>query len=1076
MQANFTKTTLFLWVLLFSLLSNAQEEYTWGNVAIGGGGFVTGIITNPAEQDLIYARTDVGGAYRWDAGNQQWLPLLDRIPEEDRGLYGIESLATDPQAPNRLYLLAGTSYFSNGKSVILKSLDYGATFTEIDITAQFSVHGNGMGRQNGEKLHVDPNNSNILYVGSRNSGLFKSTDAGDTWSHQPGLAVTTTGNENGISFVLLDASSVMAGATQTLYAGISRFGNNFYRSDDAGATWAPVAGAPADLLPQRAKLAGDGNMYITYGDGAGPHAHWSEPEPYLAGAVWKYNTVTGVWTDVSPSNAHPFCGVSIDPSDANRVIVSSTNRWSWQYDIPGGGSAYGDQIFLTTDGGASWTDLVSASGISIDPNGVSWIPGNSIHWAGSIEFDPFNPQKAWVVSGNGIFVNENIAVTPGVWRFEVNGLEETVPQELISIPNGPILSVISDYDGFLHTDVTQYAPIHNPTMGSTTGIAYASLNPDKIVRVGQYMYYSTDRGETWTQTASLEAVSGQVAVSADGTIILHSPQDNSLTYRTDDNGTTWAEVSGLSVTGAKPVADPVNTNNFYAYNPSNGDLLISTDAGATFSVAGNAGSGGGKRMALAPDREGHIWVPLGEGGLARSSNTGTSFTTLGNVTACSAVGFGEKFNETGYPTLFIWGTINGETGIFRSIDEGASWLRINDDAHQYGGPGNGRFIVGDNNVFGRVYMSTVGRGIVYGESDGNVDIIEVTAIDIMPASLMLLEEETAVLTAAVNPGNATIQSVIWTTSDPAVATVDASGAVTGIATGTATITATADDGSGVYAESTVEVQGDSDGDGILDGNDACPDTPSGNTVDVNGCTLFSLPATNFTITNTAETCRDSNNGSITVEARENYTYTAALTGEGISQSLPFTTGTEFNELPAGNYSLCITLAEEAGYEVCYDLIISEPEPLAVFSEVSAKASTVTVSMAGGDYYEITLNDEKFITYNDTVELPLQPGKNTLEVKTGKACQGVYKETLFADHFFHIYPNPVVNNEVYINSGTTEENITVELFSLAGKLLFKTPVQKGNEAARVQLPVLPAGTYVLKISTPSKIITFKILKR
>jgi xyloglucan-specific exo-beta-1,4-glucanase len=53
-------------------------------------------------------------------------------------------------------------------------------------------------------------------------------------------------------------------------------------------------------------------------------------------------------------------------------------------------------------------------------------------------------------------------------------------------------------------------------------------------------------------------------------------------------------------------------------------------------------------------------------------------------------------------------------GLFRSTDEGASWTRINDDAHQYGGPANGNFVISDMNTFGVVYMSTVGRGIVVG--------------------------------------------------------------------------------------------------------------------------------------------------------------------------------------------------------------------------------------------------------------------------------------------------------------------------------------------------------------------------
>jgi hypothetical protein len=65
--------------------------------------------------------------------------------------------------------------------------------------------------------------------------------------------------------------------------------------------------------------------------------------------------------------------------------------------------------------------------------------------------------------------------------------------------------------------------------------------------------------------------------------------------------------------------------------------------------------------------------------------------------------------------VFIWGTVaGGKRGLYRSTDQGANWIRINDDAHQFGGPGNGQFVVGDMNIEGVVYMSTVGRGIVYG--------------------------------------------------------------------------------------------------------------------------------------------------------------------------------------------------------------------------------------------------------------------------------------------------------------------------------------------------------------------------
>ncbi|MCU7550206.1 T9SS type A sorting domain-containing protein [Chitinophagaceae bacterium LB-8] len=89
---------------------------------------------------------------------------------------------------------------------------------------------------------------------------------------------------------------------------------------------------------------------------------------------------------------------------------------------------------------------------------------------------------------------------------------------------------------------------------------------------------------------------------------------------------------------------------------------------------------------------------------------------INSVTACSAVGFGKTATGASYPTIYIWGTISGVEGLYRSTNQGVSWTRINDDAHEWGGPGNGQFVVGDMNTYGRVYMSTAGRGIVYIES------------------------------------------------------------------------------------------------------------------------------------------------------------------------------------------------------------------------------------------------------------------------------------------------------------------------------------------------------------------------
>ena len=79
----------------------ASQPHTWKNVRIDGGGFVPGIIFNQTEQNLIYARTDIGGAYRWNQSTQTWTPLLDFVGWNRWGWNGVLSIATDPVQTNR---------------------------------------------------------------------------------------------------------------------------------------------------------------------------------------------------------------------------------------------------------------------------------------------------------------------------------------------------------------------------------------------------------------------------------------------------------------------------------------------------------------------------------------------------------------------------------------------------------------------------------------------------------------------------------------------------------------------------------------------------------------------------------------------------------------------------------------------------------------------------------------------------------------------------------------------------------------------------------------------------------------
>lgn len=745
----------------------AVENYQWGNVRFDGGGFVSAVIFHPQAKNVLYARTDVGGIYRFDFENSVWIPLMDFVGENEKGLYGTEAFALDPTDPKRIYVLAGTGYFNGGRSAVLRSSDYGATWDTSYV--EMLAHGNGMGRQTGEKLAVDPNKPNILFCGSRSRGLYKSVDYGKTWTRAYEIALsnaTENGlvNVNGISFVLFDASqgTLDDGSTKTLYMGISAKTKNLHVSRDGGKTWSEISGGPEDLMPHRAKIA-NGNLFLTYSGSEGPHS-------VSRGAVYKYNIGSGAWTDITPYQdgsssarmgdgsqqaSHGFGGISIDPNDANHIVVSTLCFYGGRHLYEDGRDGWGDRIYVTTDGGRTWAHGQGYdAGVNADANGTAWISGNAIHWAGSIEFNPFNAKEAWVTSGNGVFRTDDITAKVPVWKFQSRGIEETVPLDIVSVPGGPLVTAIGDYDGAAYTDIEKSTQRHQPSIGSTNSLGYAPL-ANAFVRTGHVtdystgiesdvMYRSDDNAATWTKLeTTLKGSQGTLAMSADGNVVLHRPNNASQVYRTTDNGKTWTVVDGLDgqCQYARITPDPVNPDKFYLVD-AQGYLKISTDGGATFENGGtrlqNESAGeyynGGGLIRTVPGREGHLWVPLdqsqewlskgySENGLAYTEDGGSTWNRVSGVSTAIAVGIGKAKEGSDYETIFIWGIAGGQDnplGIYRSTDKGETWERINDDHHQFGGPGNGNFVYGDMNNFGVVYMSTVGRGIVVGAPQGSV--------------------------------------------------------------------------------------------------------------------------------------------------------------------------------------------------------------------------------------------------------------------------------------------------------------------------------------------------------------------
>ncbi|MGP4047189.1 1,4-beta-glucanase [Streptomyces sp. 2A115] len=698
------------------------SAYRWRTAVIGGTGFVTGVLFHPSVRGLAYARTDIGGAYRWDNATAAWIPLTDHLGWDDWNLLGVEAIAVDPAHPDRVYLSLGTySQPWSGNGAVLRSEDRGATWTRTDLDVKLGANEDGRGA--GERLLVDPRDSDTLWLGTRHDGLLKSTDRGATWAAVTAFPAKANSSGQGVVFLVAAGRTVYAGWGD----GDGTSGTaNLYRTAD-GKTWEAVPGQPSGTsakVPIRAaydKVTRD--LYVTYGNAPGPNGQSD-------GSVHKLRTATGKWTAVTPvkpggttadgsADAFSYGGVAVDACRPGTVVVSTNNRWA---DI--------DTLFRSTDGGRTWTSLKDAAVFDVSETPFLKWGGDKPKfgwWIQALAVDPYDSKHIVYGTGATLYGTRDLKR----WAPQIRGLEETAVRQLVSPPVGEahLLSGLGDIGVMYHERLTaspSRGMASNPVFGSATGLAQAAAKPSYVVRAGWgdngNGAYSNDGGQSWApfkaQPDIAKSAPGPIATNADGSALLwsfvHWDGTKYAAHRSTDNGATWSEISSFPK-GATPVADPADPTLFYAYDTDTGTLLASTDSGLSFTErAGGLPSGDSQfKLVAAPGRSGDLWLSTKTNGLHRSTDGGATFSKVAGWWASHTLGFGKAAEGADYPAIYQVGATETITAVYRSDDEAKTWVRINDDAHQWGWIGE--VIVGDPRVYGRVYLGTNGRGIQYGE-------------------------------------------------------------------------------------------------------------------------------------------------------------------------------------------------------------------------------------------------------------------------------------------------------------------------------------------------------------------------
>ncbi len=711
--------TVALALLGFAALA-AADPYVWHHATVNGGGFVSGIVAHPGARGLIYCRTDIGGAYRWDGDH--WTSLSEWIDADHWNYTGTESLAVDPSDAQRVYIAAGT-YTTQwaGTGAVLRSADRGDTWAVAPLPIKLG--GNEDGRNNGERLAVDPHDGRVLYFGSRRDGLWHSTDAGVTWAAVPAFPAPLDPAGQGLAYVTFDAATGRPGQpTPDVYVGSST-GAPLYRSTDAGVTWAAVPGGPTGLLPHRAAWGAGRRLFLTYGDGPGPNG-------VTDGSVWRLDAPTQTWADVTPvrptnGDRFGYCGVCVDPAHPDTVMAATLDRWSRT-----------DDIFRSTDAGQSWHSIGRTA--TLDDANAPWLNfhqrrppnGRLGHWIASVAIDPFDPDHALYTTGWGLWATHDLTDVdrggPTAWHAAARGVEELVVTRVVSPAAGAaVLSAAWDVDGFRHADLGRSPPqgSYAPQVGRDADVDVAALAPDVVARVygGQVLGHnfgpmtggatSLDNGLTWTPftVRPPNAIDGTIAVSADGGTFVWSP-DKSTPSVSADHGHTWSPAAGLPARAAV-VSDRVDPRRFYAFDRRGGTVYASTDAGRTFAPAATHLPRGDADLRAELSRPGHVWLATAAG-LFRSADGARTFTPVPAVAHAGHVAFGRPARDGGDPAVYLNGTVVTTYGLFRSDDDGATWTRINDDRHQFGQISS---LAGDPRLYGRLYLGSANFGTPYGD-------------------------------------------------------------------------------------------------------------------------------------------------------------------------------------------------------------------------------------------------------------------------------------------------------------------------------------------------------------------------
>ena len=323
---------------------------------------------NPA---LWYVATAHGGLWKTTSNGAMWTPLL-----QDQGLLSLGDVTMSQTDPDLVWVGSGES--NNRQSTgwgdgIYKSTDAGKTFTHMGLRDSKHINRILIDPSNNDVVFVAA--TGPLWGSGGERGVYKTTDAGRTWR------LVLKGDENtGANDIVMSskdpkvlyASLYQRRRTNCCMNGGGP-GSGLFKSTDGGETWNRLAGGlPTGNLGRIGLDAYRQDPSILYASIEAPSI---VPVDSAKTGLWRSDDAGATWRKMSATNPRPmyFSQVRIDPNNADRVYMGGVGM---QMTIDGGKSIEPDAARVTHDDvHAIWIDPANSDHIVIGNDGglaVSW--------------------------------------------------------------------------------------------------------------------------------------------------------------------------------------------------------------------------------------------------------------------------------------------------------------------------------------------------------------------------------------------------------------------------------------------------------------------------------------------------------------------------------------------------------------------------------------------------------------------------------------------------------------------------------------------------------------------------------